>query len=108
MMMESIEPLHTAKRASRLVEITAPHAFQEFMTAGKHPATPRFGRYILSPSNLYLVALVSQWHRRKAKIHIHIKISSGTTVGNFQAPSLPSADALLSLFSILCIADFTQ
>ena len=34
----SIEPLHTAKRASRLVEITTPSAFLEFMTAGKHPA----------------------------------------------------------------------
>ena len=31
---------------------------------------------------------------------MHVKISSGTTVG---APSLPSAHALLSLFRILCI-----
>ena len=36
MTMQSIEPLHTAKRVSRLVEISA---FLEFMTAGKHPAT---------------------------------------------------------------------
>ena len=38
MMMQSIEPLHTAKQVSRLVEITAPSGFLEFMTAGKHPA----------------------------------------------------------------------
>ena len=39
MTMQSIEPLHTVKQASRLVERTAPCAFLEFMTAGKHPAT---------------------------------------------------------------------
>ena len=38
MTMKLIEPLHTAKRASRLVERTAPSAFLEFKTAGKHPA----------------------------------------------------------------------
>ena len=36
--MQSIEPLHSAKRVSRLVEITASSALLEFMTAGKHPA----------------------------------------------------------------------
>ena len=39
MTMQSIEPLHTARRVSRLVEIAAPSAFLELMTAGKHPAT---------------------------------------------------------------------
>ena len=38
MTMQLIEPLHTVKRVSRLVEIPTP-AFLEFMAAGKHPMT---------------------------------------------------------------------
>ena len=38
MTMQLIEPLHTVKRASGLLEIPTP-AFLEFMTAGKHPTT---------------------------------------------------------------------
>ena len=43
MTMQLIEPLHTVKRASGLVEIPTP-AFLEFMTAGKHPMTLIFTR----------------------------------------------------------------
>ena len=61
MTMHSIEPLHTAKRVSRLVEITAPSAFLEFMTAGN---IPRHLRTLssLSPIEIWPVAvgLVSQ------------------------------------------------
>ena len=79
MTMQSIEPLHTAKR----VEITAPSAFLEFMTAGKHSATlmdtifslpSRFG-----PS-LAAVGL--------SQIHVHAKNSNGTTVGTFSIYNL--------------------
>ena len=63
MTMQSIEPLHTGKRASRLVEISTPSAFLELMTAGKHPAT-LMDTYLPSPSDLWHVAVVSQWHHR--------------------------------------------
>ena len=39
MTIQLIEPLHTAERASQLAQVTAPSAFLEFMSAGKHPVT---------------------------------------------------------------------
>ena len=79
MTMQSTEAHHTAKRASRLVEITTPSAFLEFMTAGKHPVIPTDTIFSL-PSP---VAIVSQWHHRKTTIHVQAKNSNGTTVGDF-------------------------
>ena len=82
MTMQSIEPLHTVKQASRLVERTAPCAFLEFMTAGKHPATLTdtiFSLFSLSHRDLASM----QWHHRKITIHVLAKNSNGTTVGKF-------------------------
>ena len=96
MMTQSIQLLHTAERASQLVEITAPSAFLEFMTGGKHPATPSVPTdTILSLSHRDLaIAVVSQWRHRITMVHVHAKSSNGTAVGKFQflvvvSPSAP-------------------
>ena len=52
MTMQLIEPLHIAKRVSRLVEITALSAFMEFKTARKHPATLTNTEFSLSHRDL--------------------------------------------------------
>ena len=80
MTMQSIEPLHTVKRASRLVERTAPCAFLEFMTAGKHPAT--LTDTIFSLSHRDLAHRCSQCNGITEK-HVRAKNSNGTTVGKF-------------------------
>ena len=65
-----------SQAVSRLVEITAPSAFLEFMTAGKHPATLTDTIFSLSPIEIRPVTV-------GLAIHMHAKNSNGTTVGTF-------------------------
>ena len=84
MTMQLIEPLHTVRWASRLVERTAPCAFLEFMTAGKHPAT--LTNTIFSLSHRDLARRCSQCNgitEKRLTIHVRAKNSNGTTVGKF-------------------------
>ena len=82
MTMQSIEPLHTAKRVSRLVEISAPSAFLELMTmtAGKHPATLTDTIFSLSHRDLARRCRPSQ----SMKYTCMLKIVTGLPWEHFQ------------------------
>ena len=57
MTIQLIEPLHTAERVSQLAQVTAPSAFLEFMSAGKHPVTCTYvyGRSLLSLRGCFML-----------------------------------------------------
>ena len=105
--MQSIESLHTVKRASRLVERTAPCAFLEFMTAGKHPATLTdtiFSLFSLSHRDLARRCSQCNGITEKQRYTCELKIVTGLPWESFQflifcvvvsRSSLPSARYLI-------------
>ena len=96
MTTQSIEPLHTAKRASRLGKIIAPSAFLEFMTAGKHPTT--LMDTIFSLSHRDLARRCSQWRHTKQRYTCMLKIVTGLPWESFLCLVVPRS----SLSSALC------
>ena len=61
MTMQLIEPLHTAKQASRLAEITVLSAFLEFMTYSLAEITTQFPEFMTAgkhPNRHYLLSLL--------------------------------------------------
>ena len=102
--MQSIEPLHTVKRASRLVERTAPCVFLEFMTAGKHPATLTDTIFSLSHRDLARCCSQCNGITEKQRYKCLLKIVTGLPWESFQflifcvvvsRSSLPSARFLI-------------
>ena len=102
MTMQSIEPLHTVKRASRLVERTAPCAFLEFMTAGKHPATLTDTIFSLSHRDLARRCSQCNGITEKQRYTCELKIVTGLPWESFQFAWSFHAPPLLPLASSLC------
>ena len=97
-------PHQAVKRASRLVERTAPCAFLEFMTAGKHPATLTDTIFSLSNRDLAVTVGKCNGITVKQRYTCELKIVTGLPWESFQflifcvvvsRSSLPSARFLI-------------